>query len=272
MDTENLPSNGHVDDAHPSNGHVDDAHMLLASALRRNEEAQARDAAARRRDQLAERRERAAALLQAGERERGALTDEQLERAAHQRTLAAEDRRANTDYREEAARDRRQAIADREALIRQLAIAETDPLTGARTRGPGLTDLDREIDRCRRTGSSLVVAYIDVVGLKVVNDDRGHAAGDTLLRSVVQLIRQHLRSYDLVIRLGGDEFLCAMSNMTLDDARARVGEVASALGREPVPGAIRAGYSELTPDETARRLIARADRQLIGEKGDRARR
>src|SRR6202011_6011047 len=108
-------------------------------------------------------------------------------------------------YREQAARDRLQAQADREALLHQLAIAETDALTGTRTRAAGLAELDHEIDRARRTTSPLVVAYVDVVGLKAVNDTRGHAAGDELLQHVVRAIRGHLRSYDSIVRLGGDE-------------------------------------------------------------------
>lgn len=67
------------------------------------------------------------------------------------------------------------------------------------------------------------MAYVDAVGLKTLNDTEGHAVGDELLKRVVQLIRTHLRPYDLIIRLGGDEFLCAMSNMSLREARRRFG-------------------------------------------------
>jgi diguanylate cyclase (GGDEF)-like protein len=50
-----------------------------------------------------------------------------------------------------------------------------------------------------------VVAYVDVIGLKTLNDSAGHSAGDKLLQHVVALIKKHLRSYDLIIRMGGDE-------------------------------------------------------------------
>ena len=56
--------------------------------------------------------------------------------------------------------------------MRQLVAAETDPLTGARTRIAGLVDLDRELDRCRRTGAGLVIALVEVVGLEGADDGR----------------------------------------------------------------------------------------------------
>jgi diguanylate cyclase (GGDEF)-like protein len=156
-----------------------------------------------------------------------------------------------------------QALADREALARALAITAIDPLTGARARAPGLTDLDHELDRSRRTGSTLVIVYVDVVGLKRLNDSEGHDAGDRLLRRVVAVIGEHLRPYDLIVRLAGDEFLCAMSNMTLQDARRRFSAIASALAASSEAGALRTGLAELNGAETATELIARADSQLI---------
>ncbi|MEY2516745.1 MAG: hypothetical protein QOJ89_4103, partial [bacterium] len=183
--------------------------------------------------------------------------------AAEYRSQAAVDRDAAATDREQGARDRVQALADREALARALAITESDPLTGARTRAAGLADLDRELDRCQRTSSSLVVAYVDAVGLKRVNDSEGHDAGDRLLKRVVTLLAEHLRSYDLTVRLGGDEFLCAMSNMTLPDARQRFSTIAAAVAASDEAGAIRVGFAERRPDEATTELVARADRELV---------
>lgn len=183
--------------------------------------------------------------------------------AAEQGALAAQDRRGAAQDREQAARERLHALADREVLADELAIAEIDQLTGARTRAAGLIDLDRELVRCRRTSGDLVLAYVDVVGLKTLNDTEGHGAGDELLRRAVQLIKKHVRPYDLVIRVGGDEFVCAMSNTSLPNARERFAAIAAALAAAPEAGAIRTGFAELTADETARELIARADSQLI---------
>jgi diguanylate cyclase (GGDEF)-like protein len=103
------------------------------------------------------------------------------------------------------------------------------------------------------------------VGLKTVNDSLGHAAGDALLKHVVELIVSQLRPYDLVIRLGGDEFLCVMSDMTLADARRRISDVAGALASAPVGGAMRMGFAELLEhDAGVHELIARADQELLG--------
>ena len=256
------------------------AQTRLDVASQRDEVADARDLVALARDRAAAARDLAMAQLDAadeGEPDPRAITGtevalraaEQRRRAARyrakaveHRALAAADRDVAARDREQAAGERKQALEDREALARELAIAATDMLTGARTRAAGLTELDHEVDRCRRTSGLLVVVYVDVVGLKTVNDTQGHAEGDALLKRVVALIRAHLRSYDLIIRLGGDEFLCAMSNTTLFDARERFGQVAAALSDMSEPGAIRTGLAELVPDETAAELIARADGQL----------
>lgn len=156
-----------------------------------------------------------------------------------------------------------QAQADRDALVHQLAIAETDVLTGARTREPGLADLDHEIDRARRTTGLLVVAYVDIVGLKAVNDTRGHAAGDEQLQSVAGTIRVHLRSYDLIVRLGGDEFLCVMSGATIEEARQRFDAVRATLAADADRQCeIKVGFAVLEPAESAAELIQRADAEL----------
>jgi diguanylate cyclase (GGDEF)-like protein len=245
------------------------AHERDLAAVERDQAAAARDIEMAQRDATHERYDRARVVTgaevvvrAAGLRKRAA---EHRAEAARQRERAVADRKAAARDRAAALRERRLARADREALVQALAAWEHDPLTGARTRAAGLADLDRELDRSRRLGVGLVVAYVDVVGLKSVNDSAGHAAGDALLERVVELMVSRLRPYDLVIRLGGDEFLCVMSNMTLSDARTRFSAVAAALAAAPAGGAMRTGFAELLEDDAgAAELIARADRELVG--------
>jgi PleD family two-component response regulator len=78
----------------------------------------------------------------------------------------------------------------------------------------------------------------------------------------VHAIRKRLRSYDLIVRLGGDEFLCVMSGATIIDARQRFGAVQRALAADADPCQIRAGFAALEPEDGAATLIARADAEL----------
>ena len=199
-------------------------------------------------------------MLRAAQKRRGAATHRIA--AVESRARAAADREQAARDREQAARDRLQAEVDREALLEQLAIAETDALTGTRTRAAGLTDFGHEIDRARRTTKLLAVAYVDVVGLKAVNDALGHSAGDALLQRAVQTIRGHLRSYDLIVRLGGDEFLCALSGATIEDAQGRFDSIQAALANDPDPCEINVGFAALEAEDSPTDLIERADAKL----------
>jgi GGDEF domain-containing protein len=251
----------------------------LAAASERDAVAYTRDLAARARDHAADARDLAMERSDAASQQAGGRADfgaeiilraaEQRRRAAEyrvvaakQRELAAEDRRAAAQDREQAASERLAAQADRESLAAELAMTETDPLTGARTRVGGLTDLDREVDRCRRTGGALVVADVNVVGLDELNGTLGHAAGDELIREVAALLRAHLRTYDLIVRIGGAEFLCAMPNVAEVNVRERFSTVGSALAARPDARGIRTGFATLRDDETAAELIARAGAEL----------
>ena len=258
------------------------------SSVRRREAAKARVAAAAARDAVARARDLAAAARdeaaslhdhELAERDAAWFTDERADivtRAAENRKRAADDRAAAakgraraaadreqaTKDREQAARDRVEAEADREALLRQLALTETDVLTGARTRAAGLADVDNEIDRAGRTTGVLSIAYVDVVGLKAANDEHGHAAGDALLQRIVGTIRTHLRSYDSIVRLGGDEFLCVMSGATVEEARERFAAIQTALAAGPDPCQIKVGFSTLSAGDATADLVERADKDL----------
>ncbi len=254
------------------------AQRRIDVATVRDEIAHARDLAALARDQTDELRDRELATRDAASAadERAITSAEFARREAEIRSRATADRAAAAEARaqaaanrehaasdrEQSARDRLQARADRDALLRQLAIAETDELTGTRTRAAGLEDVDQEIDRARRTGGLLAIAYVDIVGLKAVNDAHGHAAGDALIQRVVQGIRRHLRSYDTAVRLGGDEFLCVMPGATIQDARQRFRAIQTTLATNPDGCEIKIGFAELTPEDKAAKLIERADAEL----------
>jgi diguanylate cyclase (GGDEF)-like protein len=181
-------------------------------------------------------------------------------RAANDRNRAAEDRARSAHDRALAARDRAQAALDREA-------SETDELTHVRRRGPGMRQLQAEIDRALRTSEELVVTFIDVDDLKAVNDSKGHLAGDSLLIAVADSLRKCLRSYDIIMRYGGDEFVCALPNADTDGVRQRFADVSSALAAGPSKASITVGFAELGDRHTAEDLIRCADDDLLARRG-----
>lgn len=183
-----------------------------------------------------------------------------LDKAELHREQAAIDRAQSALDREQAKLDRAQATLDRVSGIRKDYLI--DELTGILRRGPGLTELQHEIDRARRGKHPLVVAFIDVNGLKAVNDRNGHAAGDQVLREVAEALRHGLRSYDLLFRYGGDEFVCALSEADVEHVEQRLRNVAAALGEAPSHASIDWGLAELKATDNLDDLVERADSAL----------
>src|SRR5436190_1014555 len=121
-------------------------------------------------------------------------------RAAADRAKAADDRARAAGDRDKAAGERAEAFQDRLESAERLKSATTDELTGALNRKLGLEVASRELERAHRTGTRLVLAFVDVDGLKAVNDSRGHLAGDALLQRVGETLRAHVRAYDTIVR------------------------------------------------------------------------
>jgi diguanylate cyclase (GGDEF)-like protein len=216
--------------------------------------AETRDKRADARDQRAEVREQAVGRLDAG-----AISD---------RTGAWRDRRGAAGDRRHAGDDREAAAIDRGLSARERAASSIDELTGAYRRDPGLMELAREVARAKRREEPFVLAFVDVDRLKVVNDTLGHAAGDHLLRRVVDTLRTHLRSYDLTVRFGGDEFVCGLLNATSSTAAERFSLIGDDLAASP-PASITAGFAELQSHDSVDDLIARADAALRAERAKR---
>ena len=99
-----------------------------------------------------------------------------------------------------------------------LKLLHWDPLTNALNRRAVLERLDEEIKRSARLKSPLSIAMLDIDRFKEINDTYGHLVGDTVLTESVTRIFHSLRSYDLVGRYGGDEFLLIFPNTTDRDA------------------------------------------------------
>ena len=111
------------------------------------------------------------------------------------------------------------------------AAALTDALTGILNRRGFTEAAERELARASRYERPFVLAYVDVRGLKAVNDTEGHLMGDELIKAVAGLMKESARADDVVGRIGGDEFALLLGEQTAESAepvirriRARVAE------------------------------------------------
>lgn len=137
-------------------------------------------------------------------------------------------------------------------LVRDLdATAARDPLTRILNRRGLEERLGIELTRARRTGEPLCVIAADLDGLKQINDQHGHAAGDDALSLTADVMGSSLRDVDVLARTGGDEFLVLLPNCDLD-AGARIAEdlrvaVSAASERESWPVTMSLGVATGPP-------------------------
>ncbi|MCA9640561.1 MAG: diguanylate cyclase [Polyangiaceae bacterium] len=154
-----------------------------------------------------------------------------------------------------------QLIAANRALNEQ---SQRDPLTGLFNRRTLYEVLERELSRVER-GHPLALLMLDLDGFKKVNDTRGHLAGDELLQNIAAAVISSVRSVDLVVRYGGDEFVVLLPDTEEKAATAvadRVVDAIAAVGGaarldEPVTASVGVGVAKSA--DTPRELIARAD-------------
>jgi diguanylate cyclase (GGDEF)-like protein len=212
-----------------------------------DEQSDARDGRADARDKRADVREQSAGVVDAA--------------AVSDRAGALRDRRGGASDRTQAADDRHAAASDRILAAHERAADCIDQLTGAHRRESGLVEFEREIARAKRTKQPFTAAFVDVDQLKQTNDAHGHAAGDRRLRHVADTIRAKLRSYDLIVRYGGDEFVCALPDLTMTQASQRFSLVNADLAQAG-EACVSVGFTELHADDRLEDLIGRADEAM----------
>jgi diguanylate cyclase (GGDEF)-like protein len=146
-----------------------------------------------------------------------------------------------------------------------------DELTGVLNRQAGFAALGRDLDRCRRAGARFVLGYLDVDGLKEVNRTEGPRGGDELLRKVTAALRATLRSYDVIMRLGGDEFLFSLPGADMATAELRANEFGVILAEEAPGRSATVGFSQLRGNDTLDEIISRAENELVKNQNSRLR-
>ncbi len=173
-------------------------------------------------------------------------------------------------------------ISERKQLEDQLLQrASIDDLTGLLNRRELLERLEELLARSqrRRHGEELALLFMDLDLFKQINDNLGHAAGDTVLRSVAERVSSQLRSGDLAGRMGGDEMVVVLQGVKDLDAATGIAETLMKAIEQPIEDdtfritiSASLGVTLARPDESLDTLMARADTAMYQAKHDGRRR
>jgi diguanylate cyclase (GGDEF)-like protein len=112
-------------------------------------------------------------------------------------------------------------------------LSTTDPLTGLWNFRYLSMSLAREVERSSRFQRPFAVLMLDLDYFKKVNDDHGHARGDTVLRELAERVQEQIREVDVFARYGGEEFVVVLPETTLDGATQLAERICAAIRREP---------------------------------------
>jgi diguanylate cyclase (GGDEF)-like protein len=165
-------------------------------------------------------------------------------------------------------------VAQLQERVEQLDhLAHQDSLIDLPNRRGFLRELDRLIARVSRYDAKAAMLYVDVDGLKTINDGCGHLAGDQALIQVAGLLASGVRKSDVVARIGGDEFGILLENA--DEASAH--ETAARLidmiagceflhDGESLPLSVAIGVGMIEASDTAESVMARADHEMYRRK------
>ncbi|MFN4284096.1 MAG: GGDEF domain-containing protein [Alphaproteobacteria bacterium] len=152
-------------------------------------------------------------------------------------------------------------------------LADQDTLVPIANRRAFVRELSRMIAFAERYGSPSSVLYFDINGLKTINDNLGHAAGDAAIRHVATVLMGNVRESDAVGRLGGDEFGVLLANAPLAAAVEKAGVLAAKIEAVPfewegrhVPLRVAHGAYSFTGGEDAAKALAEADKAMYERK------
>ncbi len=165
-----------------------------------------------------------------------------------------------------------------QALVNDLSrLAYTDPLLDLPNRRAFLAGLQSLMARGRRYGDTGAVLFLDVDGLKSINDGLGHRAGDAALHEIARILKETARESDCIARIGGDEFAILLErsdelnawNMGLRVVEAVVGAEFS-IKDQPVRLSVAVGVGCVDPLSDPETVLELADRSMYQIKGSNA--
>jgi diguanylate cyclase (GGDEF)-like protein len=156
-----------------------------------------------------------------------------------------------------------------------LNMAFTDALTKTYNRASFDDSLQREINLAHRKSQHLSIIFLDIDHFKTINDNYGHECGDTALVSVAGLMKETLRSTDIVFRYGGEEFVILLNDTDIDGAniiseriRQQIEKHTIAYGMDMIKLTVSLGISSLRGNDTPDSLVSRADAAMYQAKNN----
>jgi diguanylate cyclase (GGDEF)-like protein len=168
----------------------------------------------------------------------------------------------------------RAQVAQLQARVEQLdELAHQDSLISLPNRRGFMRALERFIDRAKRYDEPSAMLFVDLDGLKMINDTFGHRAGDEALIQVAELLVGGVRRSDVVARIGGDEFGILLAHADEVSAHETAGRLVEQIADcdfmhdgDPLPLSVAIGVGLIHPDDSAQAIMARADEEMYRRK------
>lgn len=187
------------------------------------------------------------------------------------RQEAAESRQAETFAEIERLREKIASLEERVRLLDELA--HQDPLVPVPNRRGFMRELKALIARASRYGESSAMLFVDIDGLKRINDGFGHKAGDDALVQVAKALADGIRTSDCVARIGGDEFGVLLAHADESSAKETAARLAQRIDDgefdcdgHSLPLGVAIGITIITADDNPDQVIARADQAMYAKR------
>lgn len=177
---------------------------------------------------------------------------------------------AYTIYQQVLIKRLRRQLADKQShslILRDLAMI--DALTGLYNRRFAEQRLAAEVARSARKGHPLCIVLLDLNDFKFINDTYGHGVGDLVLQEFAASLSRAIRSGDLAVRMGGDEFLLILPECNLSQLRLvfdRLGQLEVSWQDRKIFMKYSAGWKEYTSGDEPETMLAAADEALYANK------
>ncbi len=159
------------------------------------------------------------------------------------------------------------------SLAEAEASADHDTLAPVYNRRAFVREGQRIVAMVKRHEIEASVIYFDLNNFKAINDAHGHPAGDAVIRAIGELLIRQTRETDIIGRIGGDEFAVVLTHLGAEAATQKAEALVAALCTERVLHEGQAHYvsaaygiAHIGPDDTAERVLARADEAMYADK------